>query len=349
MANNIGMASQLAASAVKTAWYLGVNRLLEQSASRAAEGSDAKPSVRGPIPTRGELLDDLRRLIVDDAKARREHVWQGDDVALSEFPDHIARLRQMFRELPELVERRNNRTHDTVLSASSDSSDLPEYYLQDFHFQNGGHLSDESARLYDVQVNALFYGSADAMRRTAMWPIKQFTYGRDQRDIRLLDLACGTGRFLGDVRRTYPAMQLTGLDLSPAYLSEAARQLKGLRQVNLAEGMAEDMPFENQSQDIVTNIYLFHELPPDVRRQVAQEIARVLKPGGLFVLIDSLQTGDKPDWDGLLELFPIRFHEPYYRHYLKDDLVSAFEQCGLVLEDRKLVFLSKMMVFRSAA
>ena len=45
------------------------------------------------------------------------------------------------------------------------------------------------------------------------------------------------------------------------------------------------------------------------------EIARVLKPGGLFVFLDSLQMGDKPGWDGLLEGFPHRFHEPYYRHY----------------------------------
>ena len=70
------------------------------------------------------------------------------------------------------------------------------------------------------------------------------------------------------------------------------------------------------SADIVTSVFLFHELPPDVRRQVTAEMARILKPGGLFVFLDSLQLGDRPPWDGLLEAFPARFHEPYYRNYI---------------------------------
>ena len=41
----------------------------------------------------------------------------------------------------------------------------------------------------------------------------------------LLDVACGTGRFLRQVRLAYPAMRLQGLDLSRAYLEEARHHL----------------------------------------------------------------------------------------------------------------------------
>ena len=92
------------------------------------------------------------------------------------------------------------------------------------------------------------------------------------------------------------------------------------------------MPLADASVDIVTSIFLFHELPPDVRRQVTAEIARVLKPGGLFVFLDSLQMGDKPGWDGLLEAFPHRFHEPYFRRYAVDDLEGMFSAAGLAPE-----------------
>jgi ubiquinone/menaquinone biosynthesis C-methylase UbiE len=52
----------------------------------------------------------------------------------------------------------------------------------------------------------------------------------------------------------------------------------------------------HDSQDAVTSLFLFHELPLKVRRIVFRECARVLKPGGRLVLVDSLQRGDRPDY-----------------------------------------------------
>ena len=85
-------------------------------------------------------------------------------------------------------------------------------------------------------------GAAGPMRRTALRPIADFMRGRDQRQVTLLDVACGTGRFLRQVRLAYPAMTLKGLDLSRTYLDEARRQLEGLRGAELIEAAAEKMP-----------------------------------------------------------------------------------------------------------
>src|SRR5690606_40614470 len=126
--------------------------------------------------------------------------------------------------------------------------------------------------LYDVQVETLFMGAAGPMRRSALAPIGSFMAGCDQRQVTLLDVACGTGRFLRQVRLTYPAMRLKGLDLSRPYLDEARRQLTGLRGAELIEAPAERMPVEDASVDIVTTIFLFHELPPQVRRAVTAEM-----------------------------------------------------------------------------
>ena len=191
-------------------------------------------------------------------------------------------------------------------------------------------------------------GAAGPMRRAALRPIADFMRGRDQRNTALLDVACGTGRFLRQVRLTYSAMNLQGLDLSRSYLDEARRHLGRLRGAALVAAPAECMPLPDASIDIVTSIFLYHELPPGVRRQVTAEIARVLKPGGLFVFLDSLQIGDRPGWDGLLENFPTRFHEPYYRSYSIDDLDGMFSSSGLRSKSMSTVYLSKLLVRRKS-
>jgi ubiquinone/menaquinone biosynthesis C-methylase UbiE len=251
-------------------------------------------------------------------------------------------VRRMFADLPDAIERRSA-GDATSAKAHAGTAGLPDYYAQDFHFQTGGYLSDDSAKLYDVQVETLFMGSAGPMRRTALRPIADYLRRRDQRETVLLDVACGTGRFLRQVRLAYPAMRLKGLDLSRAYLDEARKHMHGLRPAELIEAPGEAIPLADASVDIVTSIFLFHELPPDVRRQVTAEIARVLKPGGLFVFLDSLQMGDRPSWDGLLEGFPVRFHEPYYRQYAIEDLEALFTAAGLEAETTSTAFLSKLM------
>lgn len=341
----VGMVADLGAGMAQVGWYLGVNWLMEREAKR--HGGFPKYKPKRPVPSRNALLQDLRQLMLADAQAVRAGLYPPMELRPSKARDHFKRLRGMMRDLPDAVRRREGETTDSA-RASGVADGLPEYFTQDFHFQNGGYLTDESARLYDVQVETLFYGSAALMRRAALGVICRAAKGRDQRKLSLVDVACGTGRFLRDMRRAFPAMKLTGLDLSQAYLDEAARHMGDLRQATFVAGNAEQLPFADASQDIVTMIYLYHELPPEVRKTVTGEVARVLKPGGTFVFVDSLQMGDKPDWDGLLEAFPMRFHEPYFRHYAIDDLDAQFSEAGLAPVETQLAFLSKVMVRQKA-
>ena len=341
MANTLGMAAQLAGQSLRFGWYFALNRALDWRSGQLGKTQRYKPS--RPVPSLRELLADQAQLLMADALAVRDGLYPPmDDDAASPL-GHLARVGQMFADLPGAYERRVQKDATTV-KAQAAASGVPDYYAQDFHFQTGGYLTEGSARLYDVQVESLFMGAAGPMRRAALAPIAEFMRGLDQRKVTLVDVACGTGRFLRQVRLTYPAMTLKGVDLSRPYLDEAARQLRGLRGAQLIEAPAEKMPLEDGSVDIATCIFLYHELPPDVRRQVTAEIARTLKPGGLFVFIDSLQMGDKPGWDGLLEAFPYRFHEPYYRHYSTDDLDGMFAAAGLDPDMTSTPFLSKLMV-----
>lgn len=344
LANTIGGAAQLTGQALRFGWYLGLNRLVEWQ-SRRDNPAPRRPPTR-TVPTRAEILADLAQLFVRDAQAVRDGIYP-PSVGEAGPLESLARARAMLADLPHALSRREARDATTA-KAEAAAEVLPEYYAQDFHYQTGGYLTEGSARLYDMQVETLFLGGAAAMRREALKPIAEFMHGRDQRYIVLLDVACGTGRLLRQVRLAWPAMQLKGLDLSRAYLDEARRHLEGLRAAELIEAAAERMPLVDASVDIVCSTFHYHELPPDVRRAVTVEIARVLSPSGLFVFLDSLQIGDRPEWDGLLEAFPVRFHEPYYRHYASDDLDRLFAEAGLAAHASWTSHLCKVMVRRKS-
>lgn len=163
--------------------------------------------------------------------------------------------------------------------------------------------------------------------------------------MRLLDIGCGTGRLLDFVKQAWPRLPSFGLDLSEPYIEHARRQLRRWSRLALLVGNAEAIPLPDASCDAVTSIFMFHELPPEIRRIIFGECARVLKPGGRFVLVDSLQRGDHPDYEGLFELFPQNYHEPYYASYTTEDFGAIAKACGLTHVRDARAFVSKVMVF----
>jgi ubiquinone/menaquinone biosynthesis C-methylase UbiE len=342
-----GLIDYLAYSVSQTArvgWFYGQYRAAQSLAPRL-------PAARWPKPARA--VPGLGRSLMADLRALMRRDWQNIRAGLYKAPHDLvpsprAALRQslrFFADLPAVNLRRRERLASEVRAQEPDGS-YPRYYLQNFHYQTDGYLSARSAALYDYQVEVLFLGGADAMRRQALPALRAAL--ADRAPARLLDVACGTGRFLSFVKDNFPALDVIGLDLSPAYLDQAARTLRRWNGVELVHANAEAMPLADASVDAVTCVYLFHELPRAVRARVTAEIARVLKPGGVFVLVDSLQRGDKPLYDPLLERFPVSFHEPYYADYVGQDLGALFAEAGLAVEATEIAFLSKVVVARRA-
>jgi ubiquinone/menaquinone biosynthesis C-methylase UbiE len=335
----------------RVAWYVGhglvLRRLSETARRRDGARSRSRLQVDGAVPDRNRIYADMAKLFLQDLANVERGIYPLPEDHDGSLFTLIDRSRLFFADLPDIHRRRQRRAHDEVLNQKTRAK-RPRYYLQNFHFQSGGWMTDDSAERYDTQVEVLLNGTANAMRRQALPDLHEAFAGRDQRKLRLLDVGCGTGRFLDSVKQAWPRLQITGLDMSDAYVRHARRDLRRSR-TDFIVGKAEEIPLPDNSQDAVTSIFLFHELPPKIRRIALRECARVLKPGGRLVLLDSLQHGDQPDFEGLLELFPRSYHEPYYSSYIKEDFASLASECGLKFVRSATFFLAKVMVFDKPA
>ncbi|ASP36336.1 class I SAM-dependent methyltransferase [Labrenzia sp. VG12] len=302
----------------------------------------------GPVPGQRRMLADIVRLFAADLKAVEDGLYPMPSDGTMSPRELLATSRAFFKDVPEVARRRATGAHQEVNEDPDGfAAALPRYYRQNFHFQTDGWLSEDSAKLYDFQVDVLFSGATAAMRRRALVPFAQILRRKDQRKIAYLDLACGTGGLLRPALTAFPRLTGTGLDLSEPYLNVAQSRLQ-TRRARFVTAMAETLPFADNSQDVVSCVFLFHELPPKVRRQVITEVARVLKPGGSFLFVDSLQTGDVPDYDGLLSLFPQLFHEPYYTSYLTEDLTGLCADAGLKETWMSPAFVSRVAEYRKS-
>ncbi|HKM72553.1 MAG TPA: methyltransferase domain-containing protein [Stellaceae bacterium] len=325
--------------AARISWFFGQKLL----AARVSRPIPLPEPLRGrPTPDRRRILADLRALIEQDWRNVEAGYYAPPTDGLGSPFEAVRQAVDFFADLSAVERRRHGARKERILSEVPPGG-YPRYYLQKFHFQSDGYLSGASAERYDHQVEVLFGGGGAAMRRQALVPLKAVLAGRPA--ARLLDVGCGTGRFLREVKANYPRLDVTGLDLSPHYLAVARRELQPWSRARLVVGAAEAMPFADGYFDAITCIYLFHELPARVRRAVVGEIRRVLKPGGILIFVDSLQTGDEPDYDAMLDYFPVAFHEPYYASYLREDLDRLWSR-GFTPGERFPAYFSKVLSYR---
>jgi ubiquinone/menaquinone biosynthesis C-methylase UbiE len=328
----------------RAAWY-GGQYILANRLAPPMRG--APPVAPGSLPGWNVVRADLFQLFQQDWRNVEAGYYPAPADMLASPGKALAKALDFLRDLPAVNLRRRLDTNSEVFDETTRGR-YPRYFLQNFHYQSDGWMTAESAARYDHQVEVLFTGGADAMRRQALVPIADWVRARANPKARHLDIACGTARFLFDLKRAQPGLSIAGLDLSEAYLRQARRTLRRYRDTPLVQGLAERLPVADGGLDLITCVYLFHELPNKVRRQVAGEMVRALAPGGRLVITDSIQRGDHAPYDDLLARFPITFHEPYYADYIGDDLEAIFTDLGLAHVETTRAFFSRVMVFDKA-
>jgi len=327
-------------------WSFLFNATVLQETARILTGTP-RPS----IPR--ETISLLRRRVEELYQRDLQNVRDGlyPRVLLFQIPitEYARALPHLLLDTPRIARRMKARDYKDIPAV--DETRYPAYYRRTFHWQTDGYFSDHSAQVYDLGVELLFRGTADVMRRQVIPPVTRWlrASGAAPERVRLLDVACGTGRALHQLATAHPGLRFHGVDLSPYYVRAARVRLRDVAEVSLVVENAERLPYVDGHFDVVTSVYLFHELPRNARRNVVREMFRVLKPGGLVVLEDSAQPSDSPGIAEVLGGFPAEYHEPYYKGYLQDDLAVMLAEHGFAVESSEPHLVAKVVVARKPA
>src|SRR5258708_7257884 len=114
----------------------------------------------------------------------------------------------------------------------------------------------------------------------------------------VLDVGCGTGTLAMEVaRRIGRAGRVVGVDPGTEQIARArAKAARRNIPVEFQVGVIEQLPFPNQTFDVVFSTLMVHHLPKSLKRQGLAEIARVLKPGGRLIIADFTRKQDRQGW-----------------------------------------------------
>lgn len=146
---------------------------------------------------------------------------------------------------------------------------------------------------YDLTVALMdtfaFRGQGRALRRRAV------TLANLQPGERALDVGCGTGTVALDAQRRVGATgYVAGIDPGARQIASArAKAARRRLPVDFQVGVVEQLPFADQSFDVVLSTLMMHHLPAPLKRQGLAEIARILKTGGRLVIADFIHTADR--------------------------------------------------------
>lgn len=240
-------------------------------------------------------------------------------------------------------------------SLEDPSLSYPDYYLEPIHAYEEANLGWLPAMETEVAAKAVH--ARLWPEETAQGDIKLRTSYTDVLRSRLpeppqaiVDLGCSVGMSTFSLQETFPAAQMTGVDLSPYFLaiaqyrdhqrshdcahdcahhdSDDDSNVSSAPAIAWRHAAAESTGLPAQSADLVSFCLIFHELPRTAALQALAEAQRLLKPGGHLAMMDMNPHSEIYAKMPPYVLTLLKSTEPFLDDYFSFDLLGAIEAAG---------------------
>ncbi len=214
---------------------------------------------------------------------------------------------------------------------------IPDYTKHEIHIQPGGYIGDPLGGYvyhYGVNVFTLDLASEDVFHRdlAAIIPVPE-----DGKMEKFLDIGTGVAQLPMAVKERFPETDVWGIDVGAPMLRyghmRAAEQ--GL-DIHLAQRLAEDTGFADNSFDVITAYILFHEVPTAEAKKILAEVRRILRPGGVFFPVDfKTYAQATPSASGRFNQWwdHVYNNEVWTEEYRSSDFIQMMKDAGLTVNE----------------
>lgn len=212
---------------------------------------------------------------------------------------------------------------------------VPNYTRQEIHLQPGGYTDDPLAGVVFHYGTMVFYeGTND--QDELHYELAELTAKPEGECQRILDIACSIGQASVPLKKMNPDAEVIGLDVSSHLLRYAhSRAVDQEVDVTFQQGLAEDMPFEDGSFDVVMSYLLYHEVAEEKIEEIVQDVHRVLRKGGKFTIFDFPNNHGQtlpPSYRFLIDFDSKNNCEPYSVGFVHCDFMGILDRAGFDVE-----------------
>ena len=164
-----------------------------------------------------------------------------------------------------------------------------------------GRVITRLARISDFIENLIFLGRLEQVWRRL---VERAAMRSGER---VVDIGCGSGKVpVVAAGFVAPGGAAFGVDASAEMIALARQRAREANvEVDFRHAAMEDLPFPDESFDVVLSCQALHHVPRDAKIQALTEMHRVLKPGGRLLLLDH---GEPYRWYLKILFYPFRWN-----------------------------------------
>jgi SAM-dependent methyltransferase len=212
---------------------------------------------------------------------------------------------------------------------------VPDYARHELHMQPGGYVGDDLAGYIFRHAIVGLYSGHNFQNEKHASIATAVPVPADGKVVRVLELGCGIGQLALALKDRFPDAQVWGIDTSAPMLRYAHLHATKLgTDIHYVQLSAETTRFPDDHFDLVTASGLMHEIAPEATKAMVHEVARVLRPGGIFYPLDFYTAGSGKPAEDAKSRFATWvsarwYHEDWRDDYGTVDVYAELDKAGL--------------------